>query len=124
MKYVKDGEVKQINGEIKPFEVHEIGLRDAKYFLDKPSRKGKYARSQQEEKPVLYGADTYSSSGEDADESRILPSYINSSEDEEEIRQFSLMIDRVPENHYKDLTPREVNQIKELKVFVVPPRNH
>lgn len=72
--------------------------------------------------PVLYGADTDSSSGEDADESRILPSYIIPSEDSEELGQSSLMIERVPENHYKDLTPREVNQVQELKVFVVPPK--
>lgn len=36
MKYVKDGKQKRINGDVKPFAVHEIGLKDAKYFLNTP----------------------------------------------------------------------------------------
>lgn len=33
----------------------------------------------------------------------------------------SLAIAAIPERHMKDLTPREVNQVEELKTFFVPP---
>lgn len=46
--------------------------------------------------------------------------HISSSEDEEEACQSSLVIERIPEKHRKDLTQREVNQVRELHVFVVP----
>lgn len=81
LKYVKIGEVKQINGEMKPFEVHEIGLRDAKNFLNKPSQKSKNAKSQQKVKSVLYETDTDSSSGEETNESIILSSNTNPSDE-------------------------------------------
>jgi hypothetical protein len=31
-----------------------------------------------------------------------------------------LVVERVPEKHQKDLTPREIDQVQELHVFVVP----
>ncbi len=34
MKYTRDGEEKRIDGDIKPFAVHEIGYSDARYFID------------------------------------------------------------------------------------------
>ncbi|KAF3326980.1 hypothetical protein FCM35_KLT08610 [Carex littledalei] len=83
---------------------------------------GECSKKQRDEKIRLYGADTDSSSEEEADEARILPSYIIPSENEEETSQSSLMIERIPENHHKELTPREVNQIQEMILFIIPPK--
>jgi len=125
IKYIKDGKVKQIKGDAHPFEVHEVGLKDAKYFLSDPTRKTNHTytkASQQTRKQILYGGDTDSSSEDEERISKILPSYMPSS-DEEEMGQHSLAIERMPKQHYKTLPPREVHQVQELKVFVVPSKS-
>lgn len=71
---------------------------------------------------MLYGTDTESSSGEDANETRILSAYIPSSDEENEAWQNSFVIELVLDDDYKDLIPRELNQIQEFKTFIVPPK--
>ena len=54
--------------------------------------------------------------------SKILPSYMPSS-DKEEMGQHSLVIERMPKQHYKTLPPREVHQVQELKVSSFLPKS-
>lgn len=43
LKYVKDGKIKQINGDVRPFAAHEAGMKDAKYFMKTPVKKATHA---------------------------------------------------------------------------------
>jgi protein tyrosine phosphatase len=45
---------------------------------------------------------------------------IKISSDEES--ETPLAIEKVSENRYKDLTPREVNRVQVLRTFIVPPK--
>ncbi|XP_039118805.1 uncharacterized protein LOC120254858 [Dioscorea cayenensis subsp. rotundata] len=47
LKYMKDDDVYNIDGEIKPFGVHEINYEDALYFLDTP-KEGKLSAAKDE----------------------------------------------------------------------------
>lgn len=128
MKYVKDGKQRRINGDIHPFGVHEVGLSDARYYLNTPRKGIQAAQIQQSvvkksiNTPVPHwGSDTDSSSDDDV-AGKANPKIDSDSDDEDRSSQTSLVVERVPERHYKDLTPREVNQIQELHVFFVPPK--
>jgi hypothetical protein len=108
--------------------VHEVGLSDARYYLNTPRKGIQAAQIQQSvvkksiNTPVPHwGSDTDSSSDDDV-AGKANPKIDSDSDDEDRSSQTSLVVERVPERHYKDLTPREVNQIQELHVFFVPPK--
>ena len=121
IKYVKDGNQRRIDGDVQPFAVHEAELQDAKYFFNTLTTL--HQPKGQTKKPVpRWGSDTDSSSEEENEPciSEILPMFFSSSEDEGESHQFSLVIERIPEDHRKGLAPRQAGQIHELRTFVVP----
>jgi hypothetical protein len=65
-------------------------------------------------------SETYEGTGNSEDEVIHRINTIKISSDEE--GETSLAIEKVPENRYKDLTPREVNQVQVLRTFIVPPK--
>lgn len=39
----KEGKIKRINGDVRPFAVNEAGMKDAKYFMKTPVKKATHA---------------------------------------------------------------------------------
>jgi hypothetical protein len=64
LKYIENGKPKRIDGDIKPFGVHEIKFNDAQYFLPKPTTTPSRQTRKAYQKPFNEGPEFDASSGE------------------------------------------------------------
>lgn len=131
---MRDGKQYRVDGDIKPLGIHEIKHSDAKYYYDSrmdlraSTTKAKSGQDRKRRNAVKTKVPHWGSDSEtDMEES--LPSSDDSSSSEGksvpmvdlDTPPHSLAIITMPEKHLKDLTPREVHRVEELKTFFVPP---
>jgi hypothetical protein len=65
LKYIENGKKKRIDGDVKPFGVHEIKFNDAQYFLPKPTIVPSWPARITNQKPFNEGPKFDASSGEE-----------------------------------------------------------
>jgi hypothetical protein len=65
LKYIENGKQKRIDGDVKPFGVHEIKFNDAKYFLPKSATAPSQPTRKAGQKPFNEGLKFDASSGEE-----------------------------------------------------------
>jgi hypothetical protein len=67
LKYIENGKQKRIDGDVKPFGVHEIKFNDAQYFLPKTATAPSRPTRKASQKPFNEGPKFDASSGEEED---------------------------------------------------------
>jgi hypothetical protein len=65
LKYIENDKQKRIDGDVKPFGVHEIKFNDAQYFLPKPATAPSRPITKIDQKPFNKGPKFDTSSGEE-----------------------------------------------------------
>jgi hypothetical protein len=67
LKYIENGKQKRIDGDVKPFGVHEIKFNDAQYFLPKSATAPSRPKTKANQKSFNKGPKFDTSSGEEED---------------------------------------------------------